>query len=128
MNTRTLIAGGIVLSLALIYFFVIRGSGGSSLSVGADAFAILQPDAVGTISIQSVQKGKESTRLVLEREGESWKLNDSLYALAPKVGRLLTALQQQRVRQPISKAGQKRIKELMELRRLEITIDDTAGK
>ncbi|MFK7972266.1 MAG: DUF4340 domain-containing protein [Bacteroidia bacterium] len=108
--------------------FFFQGKGGSSLPVGGNAFAIENPQSIGSIHITSIKDGDEVSEVLLEKKGAEWILNENQTALAPKVDRLLKSIKQQRIRQPITVAGQKRAKEILDNHRLEVVIKDTVGK
>lgn len=128
MNKQTALLVGVLLVLAAIYWFGVRGSGGSSLKAGADAFAIADITQVAEIEVTSFENGIPGPHIHLRRAGENWQLNDTLFALTPRVDRLLKALKQQRVRQPLTEASQKRALQIMEERHLDVMITDTSGQ
>lgn len=115
----------VVIALGLI--FLMQGKGGSSLPAGSDAFSIASPEQVFSMTIHSIKQGKTVSSVELNRQGENWRLNGDDYALAPKVGRTLDAMVKQRIRQPITEAGQKRVNELLKNHRLEVVLKDSLG-
>lgn len=128
MNSRIgmMIGAALIIILGLVFF--IQKKGASSLAVGSEAFAIRSADEVGSIRIRSIQDGKKTETLSLERSGDGWMLNEEEAALAPKVGRLLSALEKQRIRQTVTDAGKERATELLDRGRLEVSLRDTSGK
>lgn len=128
MNRRLGLMAGAVLVIVLGLIFLLQEKGGSSLPAGSEAFAIRSAAEVGKIRVRSIQKEGKNTQLKLERDGSSWILNDDEAALAPKVERLLNALEKQRIRQTITDAGQERVADLFNTGRLEVSLWDTTGK
>lgn len=106
----------ILLIVAAIFFL---NDGNSSIKTKEKDFAILQPEKITSIKIKY-----DSLEVSLEKDGKSWKVNESFEAKRESIGLILTTLQRLEVLSPISKDYQDIAQKKLKNDPIEVTIGE----
>ncbi|WNJ21229.1 DUF4340 domain-containing protein [Pontibacter sp. G13] len=110
------------------YFTFFHGQSGTSFSQAEVNFALEDTASVQEIILTSVENGTPEKRQKLTRIGaDSWTLNDSMHAFAPKVRQMLKTLHLIHVTEHLNEAAQASAEELLLRYHIRIEVKSSDG-